>query len=370
MAFAQEGEGSGDGGDSEEESNAEDSEANGDSGNTVADFSEGEIEDLGEETVPTVTTTTPPPPPTPEGDYLFNPGLPKCVRGPDGDCSDGFATNEDGQCFPRGGCPEGYHGVEDDESGRCISNTEGCPEGMILTTSKKSCEYRENVCQINPELVEYRELPTPKCDPSYPTICIKSPSPKLNCEEVPFKNFKVTGSDPHGFDGDNDGIGCEGTTPPPPITGNDTTVIQDRTKIITTTTSCAPIERTVSLGPSTMASNGMSGIATLFPCHLLDGTVLLNLPTNGVDLVAAHLAGGETVNAVIANKQMIDDLGNGQAIYSADLNETMSGVTPNGGIPTTLNDNINAILLWNNAGGNDVDFIADNTLALNLIIHR
>ena len=25
------------------------------------------------------------------------------------------------------------------------------------------------------------------------------------------RNFKVVGSDPHGFDGDNDGIGCEGS---------------------------------------------------------------------------------------------------------------------------------------------------------------
>lgn len=29
----------------------------------------------------------------------------------------------------------------------------------------------------------------------------------LNCGDVPYKNFRVVGSDPHGFDGD--GIGCE-----------------------------------------------------------------------------------------------------------------------------------------------------------------
>ena len=58
--------------------------------------------------------------------------------------------------------------------------------------------------------------PPPHCDPSYPDFCIPSPPPDLDCDEVPEKNFKVTGSDPHGFDADNDGIGCEGNPPPPP----------------------------------------------------------------------------------------------------------------------------------------------------------
>jgi hypothetical protein len=47
------------------------------------------------------------------------------------------------------------------------------------------------------------------CDPSYPTVCIPSPPPDLDCADVNASGFKVVGSDPHGFDGDNDGIGCE-----------------------------------------------------------------------------------------------------------------------------------------------------------------
>jgi len=50
---------------------------------------------------------------------------------------------------------------------------------------------------------------TPSCDPSYPDVCIPSPPPDLDCGEIPYKNFKVIGSDPHRFDGDHDGIGCE-----------------------------------------------------------------------------------------------------------------------------------------------------------------
>jgi hypothetical protein len=48
------------------------------------------------------------------------------------------------------------------------------------------------------------------CDPSYPGRCIQPPPPNLDCRDISAHNFKVVGSDPHGFDGDNDGIGCEG----------------------------------------------------------------------------------------------------------------------------------------------------------------
>jgi hypothetical protein len=46
------------------------------------------------------------------------------------------------------------------------------------------------------------------CDDSYPDTCIPSPPPDLDCADVGGP-FAVTGSDPHGFDGDGDGEGCE-----------------------------------------------------------------------------------------------------------------------------------------------------------------
>lgn len=53
--------------------------------------------------------------------------------------------------------------------------------------------------------------PTEDCDrSSYPGVCIPHYPPDLDCGDVPFRRFQVTGSDPHGFDGDRDGIGCEG----------------------------------------------------------------------------------------------------------------------------------------------------------------
>jgi len=47
------------------------------------------------------------------------------------------------------------------------------------------------------------------CDPSYPTICISPNSADLNCSDIPNRRFKVVGGDAHGFDRDDDGIGCE-----------------------------------------------------------------------------------------------------------------------------------------------------------------
>ncbi len=51
--------------------------------------------------------------------------------------------------------------------------------------------------------------PRGDCDPAYPTVCIPSPPPDLDCKDVPYRRFQVLPPDPHNFDRDNDGIGCE-----------------------------------------------------------------------------------------------------------------------------------------------------------------
>ena len=48
------------------------------------------------------------------------------------------------------------------------------------------------------------------CDPSYPDVCIPPYPPDLDCGEIQYANFYVLQPDPHGFDPDKDGIGCEG----------------------------------------------------------------------------------------------------------------------------------------------------------------
>lgn len=47
------------------------------------------------------------------------------------------------------------------------------------------------------------------CEPAYPGVCIAAAPPDLDCGDVPFRRFEVLPPDPHRFDGDGDGIGCE-----------------------------------------------------------------------------------------------------------------------------------------------------------------
>jgi micrococcal nuclease len=49
------------------------------------------------------------------------------------------------------------------------------------------------------------------CDPSYPGVCISpvSQAGDLDCGDILYRRFTVLQPDPHNFDGDHDGIGCE-----------------------------------------------------------------------------------------------------------------------------------------------------------------
>jgi hypothetical protein len=48
------------------------------------------------------------------------------------------------------------------------------------------------------------------CSSSYPGLCIASQPPDLDCIDVfPSRDFIVLAPDPHNFDSDSDGRGCE-----------------------------------------------------------------------------------------------------------------------------------------------------------------
>ena len=49
----------------------------------------------------------------------------------------------------------------------------------------------------------------PNCSPAYPDFCIPPPPPDRDCDDVNGANFTVKPPDPHGFDSDGDGVGCE-----------------------------------------------------------------------------------------------------------------------------------------------------------------
>jgi endonuclease YncB( thermonuclease family) len=55
--------------------------------------------------------------------------------------------------------------------------------------------------------------PPTLCDPSYPSVCIPSPPPDLDCNDLPFREFRVRRDvavpDPHRLDQSEDGIACQ-----------------------------------------------------------------------------------------------------------------------------------------------------------------
>jgi hypothetical protein len=100
--------------------------------------------------------------------------------------------------------------VEDPTAEGCEPPVCSCPAGEGQDCPDLDCDP----CIEDPSLPECKPLspspPDEDCHPSYPDTCIPPPPPNLNCDDISFRNFKVIGSDPHGFDGNNDGIGCEG----------------------------------------------------------------------------------------------------------------------------------------------------------------
>ncbi|MBD2531710.1 hypothetical protein H6G97_19770 [Nostoc flagelliforme FACHB-838] len=63
-------------------------------------------------------------------------------------------------------------------------------------------EFRRRI-STQPKPVTIPQQQQHNCDSLYPDFCIPLSAPDLDCR------FKVVGNDPHNFDGDSDGIGCE-----------------------------------------------------------------------------------------------------------------------------------------------------------------
>ncbi|HSB49781.1 MAG TPA: hypothetical protein VLC72_00425 [Nitrosopumilaceae archaeon] len=72
---------------------------------------------------------------------------------------------------------------------------------------------KEKISESAGKLSDSVKSPIPEkksgCEPSYPDVCIPVYPPDLDCDEIEFSDFRVSGTDPHGFDSDKDGIGCE-----------------------------------------------------------------------------------------------------------------------------------------------------------------
>lgn len=84
-------------------------------------------------------------------------------------------------------------------------DTKFCRDSEFSNTDwakKHGCEKIDS--QITVEAIE-----KDNCDPSYPDFCIPTPPPDLDCKDIPQKRFTVLQPDPHKFDADFDGVGCE-----------------------------------------------------------------------------------------------------------------------------------------------------------------
>ena len=92
-------------------------------------------------------------------------------------------------------------------------------EGTILLTSDGKAVTVSTANKAAPILVPLAPpvkiaptvaaAPRTNCDPAYPDVCIPSPPPDLDCGDITHRRFRVLPPDPHRFDGDHDGIGCE-----------------------------------------------------------------------------------------------------------------------------------------------------------------
>jgi hypothetical protein len=83
--------------------------------------------------------------------------------------------------------------------------------GLVYEEDPVAAEpvYEEPVVYDEPISAEPVPVAT-GCDPSYPDFCIPPVPPNLVCDDIGVDNFTVLPPDPHGFDGNGDGVGCEG----------------------------------------------------------------------------------------------------------------------------------------------------------------
>jgi hypothetical protein len=78
------------------------------------------------------------------------------------------------------------------------------PSGLAASTPPN-----QNFSELTGSVQGAYQVAASNCDPSYPDFCIAPPLPDLNCKDIKRKNFTVLQPDPHKFDRDKDGIGCE-----------------------------------------------------------------------------------------------------------------------------------------------------------------
>jgi hypothetical protein len=81
----------------------------------------------------------------PDESCLFDIFQDKCAPGSQQECPEDFGTNEDLNCVPQINdghrmCPDGYHSVDNDETGQCYPNSgeSGCKDAYLTSEDRTS----------------------------------------------------------------------------------------------------------------------------------------------------------------------------------------------------------------------------------------
>ncbi len=100
-----------------------------------------------------------------------------------------------------------------------VKSRDGVETSRALISEEITVPSVAKVLAIGTKIMSNKKPPqaTGDCDPNY-TPCIKKTYRDLDCSDIGFRVQVVTvGQDPHGFDRDLDGGGCE-SYPDPPLT--------------------------------------------------------------------------------------------------------------------------------------------------------
>ena len=80
---------------------------------------------------------------------------------------------------------------------------------VVYTSAHSGTLYGSKSLTLTVQSPPAAPTPSQGCDPAYPDVCIPPPPPDLDCGDISYRRFRVLSPDPHGFDTDHDGIGCE-----------------------------------------------------------------------------------------------------------------------------------------------------------------
>lgn len=121
------------------------------------------------------------------------------------DCSP-FASFDEAQVYYTGH-PEAQPVIDPNGDGRACEVYFGVDQAAAEQAPADQGTTDQGAAPAPP--VAQAAAPTAGCDPSYPDVCIPPFPPDLDCGQIGARRFTVLPPDPHGFDGDGDGVGCE-----------------------------------------------------------------------------------------------------------------------------------------------------------------